>query len=141
MHLAPPALALVLVLLAGLPAAGGAAGPCEAAPGEPGRRAESARYVVAYRTVPAAIVVGQPFTLDAAVCARPGAAAPTGLRVDAHMPEHRHGMNYRTTVTALGESRYRAAGLLFHMPGRWQLVFDLAAGPAIERLTADVVLE
>jgi hypothetical protein len=41
------------------------------------------------------------------------------------MPEHRHGMNYQTSVVPHGDGGYRAEGLLFHMPGRWELVFEL----------------
>jgi hypothetical protein len=91
-----------------------------------------------FRTVPAPIEVGRHFAIEAIVCATP---PPQGLRVDAQMPEHRHGMNYRTTVTATGAGRYRADGLLFHMPGRWQLVFDVDRGGRTDRLTTDVVLE
>jgi len=57
------------------------------------------------------------------------------------MPEHRHGMNYRPTVATSGEGRYRAEGLLFHMPGRWQLLFDVERGGRTERLAADILLE
>jgi hypothetical protein len=42
--------------------------------------------------------VGRHFGLDIVVCARAGARAAGGLRVDADMPAHRHGMNYRPTV-------------------------------------------
>ena len=40
-------------------------------------------------------------------------------------------MNYRPVVTArpVGAS-YRADGLMFHMPGRWDLTFDVVAGAA-----------
>jgi hypothetical protein len=75
------------------------------------------------------------------VCAKGQGAAPAGLRVDATMPEHRHGMNYRATVAPQGGGRYVAEGLLFHMPGRWQLLFDVETRGATERLTSDVVLE
>ena len=33
-------------------------------------------------------------------------------------------MNYRPSVTPQGAGRYRAEGLMFHMPGRWELVFE-----------------
>jgi hypothetical protein len=33
-----------------------------------------------------------------------------------------------------------AEALLFHMPGRWQLVFDVDRGGRTERLSADVLL-
>ena len=48
------------------------------------------------------IVVSRHFALDVVVCPKPGAAAPRSLAVDATMPAHRHGMNYRPTITAAG---------------------------------------
>ena len=57
------------------------------------------------------------------------------------MPDHRHGMNYRPSVAALAPGRYRAQGLLFHMPGRWVVVFDIVAGTATERASAEIVLK
>ena len=67
--------------------------------------------------------------------------AVRALRVDAQMPEHRHGMNYRARVSTTGERRYVAEGLLFHMPGRWQLVFDVERETGTERLTTDLVID
>ena len=128
---------LVLVLAA----AADAAPACPPPPGfDAGARLEVEEVVVLYRTVPAAIEVGQHFAIEALVCARPTAPV-TALRVDARMPEHRHGMNYRAHVSARGEGLYRAEGLLFHMPGHWQLLFDVERGGRTERLEADVTLE
>ncbi|MCL4798387.1 MAG: hypothetical protein KJ025_02300 [Burkholderiales bacterium] len=127
--------------LLALPLAAAAAEPCGARLGAGVERAESARYVVAFRPAPAPIAVGRAFALDAEVCPKRAAPRPTGLRVDAHMPEHRHGMNYRATVASAGGARYRAEGLLFHMPGRWQIVFDVEAGAEVERAVRDVPLE
>jgi hypothetical protein len=110
-------------------------------PGAPGPAAESARYLVAYRTEPARIAVGEHFAVELVVCPRAGAPGPESVRVDAHMPEHRHGMNYRPTVTAQGDGRYRADGLLFHMPGHWELVFEVRAAGRTDRLTRSVELE
>jgi len=117
------------------------AADCGAAPEAAGARAESKRYTVVYRTEPAAIAVGRAFAIEVQVCAKGQAAVPTGLRVDAHMPAHRHGMNYRPTVVAVGGGRFRAEGLLFHMPGRWELIFDLDAPGVHERITRDLSLE
>jgi hypothetical protein len=103
-------------------------------------RAESRDFVIYFRADPAPIDVGRLFALEAVVCRRDGAATPTGLAVDAGMPEHRHGMNYRPAITAQGPQRYRADGLLFHMPGRWQIVFDVKTGKGSERLAADVIV-
>jgi hypothetical protein len=117
------------------------AADCDAAQGAGGERAESARYTVVYRTEPAAIAVGHAFAIEVQVCVKGQAAVPTGLRVDARMPAHRHGMNYRPTVVAGGGGRFRADGLLFHMPGRWELIFDLDAPGTHERITRDLLLE
>ena len=58
------------------------------------------------------------------------------------MPEHRHGMNYRPVVTAqLGGACTAPKGCMFHMPGRWDLTFDVDADGRTERLTGALQLE
>jgi len=103
----------------------------------PGVRVETERVAISYRTIPASIEVGKPFVLELAACPKKGAAVSRRVRMDAHMPEHRHGMNYRVKVVPLADGRYRSEGWLFHMPGRWELVFDLGA----ERLTHSIRIE
>ena len=133
--------ALFAVIVGFLPAPG-RANPCaDPPPVNATGRAVSATQTVVFRAVPAPIAVGRSFSLDAIACPRPDARAVTALRVDAVMPEHRHGMNYRASVSPRGDGRFLAEGLLFHMPGRWQLVFDVETSGGTERLTADVVLE
>jgi hypothetical protein len=39
------------------------------------------------------------------------------------------------------DGRYRVEGLVLHMPGRWELSFDVRAGEESERLTHDIVLK
>jgi hypothetical protein len=128
-----------LVAAALLAGVAGSAEACEAPAGFTAReRLASKDVVVMFRTVPEAIEIGRHFSVEAVVCATP----PTqGLRVDARMPEHRHGMNYRPTVAATGPGRYVAQGMMFHMPGRWQLVFDVQRGGRTERLATDILLE
>src|SRR5262245_53815916 len=104
------------------------------------QRIESARWVVFYRTVPAAIGVGDQFEVDALVCPRDASAPPSGVMVDAYMPEHRHGMNSRPRVVLVSPGRYRAEGFLFHMPGLWQLRFDVDGTGGRERLSHDIDL-
>jgi hypothetical protein len=116
----------------------GAAHAC----GDPGDKlATGAHYTIAYKTAPSTIKAGEHFAVDFTVCPIGKAPMPRTLRVDASMPEHRHGMNYKTTVTARGPGRYRAEGLLFHMSGRWQIAFDVVTSGKTERMTSDVVLE
>jgi hypothetical protein len=124
---------------AALAAASASAAPCAPPAGfTPSGRAESRDTVILYRTVPPKVEIGRHFAVDAVVCSN---VAPSGLRVDAQMPEHRHGMNYRPRVAPKGEGRYLADGLLFHMPGRWQFVFDVERPGRTERLTADLIVE
>ena len=113
--------------------AAGAAGACEL---PPGKRLESAQLSLSYRTTPAKIALGEHFVLEIAVCPKQGKPADR-IRLDAHMPEHRHGMNYRPSVSAVGEGRYRSEGWLFHMAGRWEFVFEIGG----ERLADSVRIE
>jgi hypothetical protein len=63
------------------------------------------------------------------------------LRVDATMPEHKHGMNYRPSVTPKGTDRFAADGVMLHMAGRWEIVFDVNIGAAHESLNASIEVE
>src|SRR5437762_9673230 len=96
-----------------------AAGACE--PPVKGARLESAGYALAYKM--AEVAVSRHVTMDVGACAKSG-AAPETLQVDAQMPEHRHGMNYRPEVKRLASfpnaRHWRVEGLMFHMPGRWE---------------------
>ncbi len=50
-------------------------------------------------------------------------------------------MNYRASIKSNGDGRFRAEGMLFHMPGRWEITFDVRAGEESERLTHDIILK
>lgn len=104
--------------------------------------AASGGWQIAFAPQPAPLPAGRHFALDIVVCPPPGAAMPAALVVDADMPAHRHGMNYRAGVTALGGGRFRADGMMFHMAGRWRLIFDLPAadGRPARRLTHEIDL-
>jgi hypothetical protein len=106
-----------------------------------GKQLESARFSVGFRTNPGTPAVGKHFALELAVCPKAETATPESVRVDAHMPEHRHGMNYKAQVFASPGGRYKAEGLMFHMPGRWEFVFDVRSGGRTDRLTYSVVLD
>jgi hypothetical protein len=131
--------------LLGLAAAGTAVGSiaavaaaCEPPAGfTPHGRLASGDLVVLYRTLPGTIEVGRHIAVEAVVC---GGLARV-VRVDADMPEHRHGMNYRAHVRHDGAGRYLAEGLLVHMPGRWRLLVDVERDGQAERLATDLVLE
>jgi hypothetical protein len=122
-------------LLVALLVAAPAATACEL-PGGAAQKIQSGKYLVLYRASPAPLKVGQHFALEFAVC-----PAPESVRVDASMPEHKHGMNYRPTVTGSGEGPYRAEGLMLHMAGKWELVFEVRAKDAVERVVQTIRLE
>ncbi len=104
-----------------------------------GKVVDAAHYRLAYRMQPEKVVIGRHFSMEVAVCAKAGGAIE-GIQVDAFMPEHRHGMNYRPVAKSLGGDRYQIDGLMFHMPGRWDLYFDVKGGGRTERLTQENVL-
>jgi cytochrome c peroxidase len=102
-----------------------------------GTRLESPRFVLAFK--PGAISVAQHFMVDIAVCAKAG-VEPESIRVDALMPEHRHGMNYAPQVQPLGPGRWRAEGLMLHMPGKWEFVFEIRAAGTADRMAHEYSL-
>ena len=90
----------------------------------------------AWKVEGAAIGVGRHFAIEVQLCPTDA----TLVRVDATMPEHRHGMNYRPSVKRLADGRWRAEGLMFHMPGRWELRLDVQSAGRTEQLLDPIVL-
>ena len=91
----------------------------------------------AWQAEAGAIAVGRPFVLIVLLCP----ADAQLLRVDASMPEHRHGMNYRSSLKPLGSGRWRVEGLLWHMSGRWELRLDVQSQGLEHRLRQSVLLQ
>ncbi len=98
-------------------------------------------FAVAWRFDPAQPKIGEFFAVEFAVCNRNAAATLETLRVDATMPAHRHGMNFQPKIAAVGSNLYRAEGMMFHMPGTWQLLFEQRADGGPARLTTDIEIE
>ncbi len=95
---------------------------------------------LSYRFVPDSVTVSQALAIEVIACPRQGAAMPENVRVDARMPAHGHGMNYRPKTTQLADGHYRFDGLILHMPGQWQFIFDVIQAGQRTRLTADLEL-
>ncbi len=110
---------------------------CEQTDGTANRRAASPSYWLNYQTDPAEISVAEHFALDIEICAKNETPFSGSLGVDAHMPMHKHAMNYRPKVKSLGGGNFRAEGFLFHMPGLWQFTFDIRGTEKAERVTWD----
>jgi hypothetical protein len=87
-------------------------------------------FAIVLRSSPAVIPLNDLFALTMEV--RPTSKVPTSepleLSMAATMPSHQHGMITQPQVTALGQDRFRIEGLLLHMAGEWELLFDIRAG-------------
>jgi len=99
---------------------------------------------VAWRTKPVGIPRGENFMIDAWVFAPGAPGTPVKdvvLEVDAWMPEHLHGMNRVPRVTRRDDNGFTFEGVYFHMPGFWELSFDVTEKGVTERATVRVDLE
>ena len=97
-------------------------------------KARSADHMLSLKTTPAKIRVGQAFTALLTICDHFDTPFAGDVKVDAEMPMHKHGMNYRPSVTPLGMGRFKVQGMLFHMPGVWQFRFDLRGTQGADRI-------
>jgi len=132
--------ALVVALGAALAIAPAQAGTACPADAQGFQRLQTADAEIAYRWEPAELKVGQFFLAEVVACRAPGPEPVGQITVDAIMPAHGHGMNYRPKAEATGAGRYRFTGLMLHMPGTWRLTFDLFQGATRTRLTHEVDL-
>ena len=106
-------------------------------PAEAPAQATTGPVQARWSTEPQPVQVGEPFVLRVSICP----ADAQLLRVDATMPEHRHGMNYRPSIQALGPGEWRVEGLVWHMAGRWELKLDTRLADAPHTLTQSVTLK
>ena len=81
-------------------------------------KADAPRAAVVWDDAPLA----QPFSFKIEFC---DDVTVQDINVDAMMPAHKHGMNYSPTVVDLGGGVFQADGMLFHMPGVWEVRIDL----------------
>jgi hypothetical protein len=77
-----------------------------------------------YRLESPPLALARHFSLQFRVCRDGTALSIENFRLDALMPAHRHGMNYRARVNLRADGLIEASGLLFHMPGHWRVVVD-----------------
>jgi hypothetical protein len=143
MRLARPGAGLVAALAAVLagpvPAAADDACPAEA---QGFHRLKTADTEIAYRWEPAELKVGQFFAAEVVACRTAGGPEPVGqIVIDAIMPAHGHGMNYRPKAERVETGHHRFTGLMLHMPGTWRITFDLLQRGTRTRLTHEVDLK
>lgn len=103
-------------------------------------------YRVRYQTRPQPIPMNEPFAIDVEIepvtrNGDEGQPSEIMLHVDADMPEHGHGMNTRPQVERRGPGRFAVSGMLFHMPGYWEVYLDITRDHRTERAQFEVTLE
>ena len=101
-------------------------------------------YFVTYVTQPAPIPLNEMFSLevnvfqDATLQQRSSGVA---IEVDAAMPAHQHGMNLTPRVQPVSDGHFRATGMLFHMPGHWEIYIDVIKDGRKERARFEVEIQ
>ena len=129
--------AFTIALLAAFPAG------CDS-PAPPAKRqvdSNGGGYTVTFESTPTPIPMNDVFDLRFTVVPKSGSSQGLAVQVDARMPAHGHGMNRVPKLTAQPDGSYKAEGMLFHMPGHWELYFDIAQAGKTERAQFDVDLK
>jgi hypothetical protein len=104
-------------------------------------RSNGGNYTVVFTPSPDPVPMNQLFDLMITIAPKSGAAPPAKVEVDARMPAHGHGMNRVPKVTRVTEGTVKAEGMLFHMPGHWELYVDITHGGVTERAQFDIHLK
>ncbi len=131
----------VIWAIIGIAAAPGSLFACELTLGADALRAENQTYQLALQTRPNPVVVSQPFAINLQICRRGGAPVAGRVDVDAMMPAHRHGMNYKPAFETGADGMITGSGFIFHMPGKWQFTVRVTEGDQVSRLTVDYLLK
>ncbi len=88
---------------------------------------EAPNFTISYEPSVWPIPVGKHFAVRVQVCSKNSNDLVSGLKIDADMPAHKHGMNYKPSVSKQSDSVFLAQGLMFHMPGQWRMQFEFEA--------------
>jgi hypothetical protein len=133
------ALARAIAVALAASAIGAPAWACPAE-GQGFARLASAEAEVAYRWEPESPKVGRFVGLEVVSCRAPVSDPVDEIAVDATMPAHGHGMNYRPKAERVAAGHFKVTGLMLHMPGRWRLTIDLYQGNRRTRLAHELTL-
>lgn len=79
-----------------------------------------------YRVKSPPLRVAQHFSMQFLLCRGDTVLAIEAFKLDALMPAHGHGMNYKASINWLDDGLVEASGMLFHMPGQWRVIVNLA---------------
>lgn len=98
-------------------------------------------YRLRAATEPVTLVFGERFAIRVHAERADGGPFEASLAVDARMPEHGHGMNREPRIERLEDGDLRITNMLFHMPGYWEVYFDLTRGAITERAQFSVEVD
>ncbi|MGB5330701.1 MAG: hypothetical protein WBO58_21015 [Gammaproteobacteria bacterium] len=79
-----------------------------------------------YRIKSPPLTVAQHFSMQFLLCRDATTLAIEDFKLDASMPVHGHGMNYKASINWLDNGLVEASGMLFHMPGQWRVTVNLS---------------
>jgi hypothetical protein len=108
------------------------------------RETSGGTYFVSYTPVPSPVPLNKIFELDVRVFTDAAMTTPADgvtIAADAAMPHHHHGMNIVPRAERAGPGQFRVTGMLFHMPGYWEIYVDVKAGGRDERARFEVVIK
>ena len=97
-----------------------ASGQCDISAGQKMLHKAEAPWTMRIQLNPKDVPLNKPFDAVVTVCSQTG-KFPSRLTIDATMPAHKHGMNYKPKTSKLDNRTFKAENLLFHMPGSWRL--------------------
>lgn len=100
-------------------------------------------YLVEYTTEPTPIPLNEMFEMRVEIRERhkKSLAKRVSLEVEAGMSAHNHGMNTLPKVELGTDGSFRVKGMLFHMPGKWNMTFIITRGLIKDKAETEVVQE
>jgi hypothetical protein len=98
----------------------------------------SEHFIIAVRTDPSVIEVGEPFSLILNVCTKGGEPADL-VGIDAQLDE-KNVIDQAPRIVRGTDGRYRAEELVLTAPGSWEIGFNVRTDSgSVERLTHDLI--
>jgi len=110
----------------------------------PGTTSNGGLYYVAYLLPGGEVPLNEEFSIELRIvdaASRSSVVEGAEVAVDARMPDHGHGMKQSARVVRREDGSFLVEGLLFHMPGYWEVYVDVSRGAVTERAQFGIELE
>ena len=98
-------------------------------------------FEVTYTTTPNPLPLNDYFDMAVTLTEAEVSTDELVLGVDAKMPEHNHGMNVLPEFEMGGRGKLAVKGMLFHMPGHWEITVQVTRGETSDSVIFNVYLE